>query len=245
MTIDYINEEEEEQEESSTMDKIQMGLDGVGLIPGIGEFADGLNGIISLGRGDVTGAGLSFISMIPGIGDAIGKGGKVARAAMKSPAIKSVVKKGAKSAPKLAKKSKKAAEQLKTAGEKMAKVKNAVAKKASDVKSMHKAVLDGDLKSLEKMFGKEIPDEYRKAVEKGLEMAGDKLKDVDMKDVMNKIDAVAAAGDEVEESTEGDVNESLRYDLFYRTTPKSEVDRIWDDLGNALQEQALQRGGKW
>jgi len=232
VTTDYINEE------SSTIDKIQLGLDGIGLIPGIGEFADGLNGIISLGRGDLTGAGLSFISMVPGIGDAIGKGGKVGRAAMKSPAIKSVVKKGVKSAPKLAKKSKKAAEQLVSAGEKMSKVKNVVAKKAGDVKSMHKAVLDGDLKSLEKMYGKEIPDEYRKAAEKALEMAGDKLKDVDMKDVMTKIEAVAKAGDEVEETGEGDVNESLRYDLFYRTTPKSEVDRIWSDLGDVLREQA-------
>ena len=223
----------------AAIDNIQTGLDAVGLIPGIGEFADGLNGIISLGRGDFTGAGLSFISMVPGIGDAIGKGGKVARAAMKNPVVKSVVKKGAKSAPKLAAKSQKAAKQIKVAAEKMGKVKNVVAKKAGDVKAMHKAVLDGDLKSLEKMFGKQIPDEYRKAVEKGLELAGDKLKDVDMKDVMTKIEAVAKAGDEVQNTSEEDVNESLKYDLFYRTTSASEVDRIWENLSESLEKQRL------
>jgi len=55
----------------------------VGLVPGLGEVADGTNAVISVFRGDWTGAGLSAVSMIPGWGDAIGKGGKVARYAAK------------------------------------------------------------------------------------------------------------------------------------------------------------------
>ena len=49
----------------------------------MGEIADGVNALISLGRGDVTGAALSATSMLPIVGDAIGKGGKIARAAIK------------------------------------------------------------------------------------------------------------------------------------------------------------------
>ena len=49
----------------------------------MGEIADGVNALISLGRGDVAGATLSAASMLPIVGDAIGKGGKVVRAAIK------------------------------------------------------------------------------------------------------------------------------------------------------------------
>jgi RHS repeat-associated protein len=63
------------------LDGMQTALDVAGLVPGLGEFADGLNGFISLGRGDFVGAGLSFVSMVPVVGDAIGKGGKAARLA--------------------------------------------------------------------------------------------------------------------------------------------------------------------
>lgn len=58
-------------------DKVQLALDAAGLVPGIGEIADAINALISLGRGDPLGAALSAISMVPGAGDAVGKGGKV------------------------------------------------------------------------------------------------------------------------------------------------------------------------
>ena len=64
---------------SKALDGIQTGLDIVGLVPGVGEIADGANALISLGRGDVAGATLSAASMLPIVGDAIGKGGKIAR----------------------------------------------------------------------------------------------------------------------------------------------------------------------
>jgi len=62
----------------TAMDAGQLGLDAVGLIPGLGEAADAVNVLISLLRKDYMGAALSLISMVPVIGDAVGKSGKVA-----------------------------------------------------------------------------------------------------------------------------------------------------------------------
>lgn len=62
----------------TAMDVGQVGLDAAGLVPGIGEVADAVNVIVSLLRKDYLGAALSMISIIPTIGDAIGKSGKVA-----------------------------------------------------------------------------------------------------------------------------------------------------------------------
>lgn len=53
-------------------------LDLAGLIPGVGEVADLANAIDYAKKGDYLFAGLSLISMVPEIGDVIGKGGKVA-----------------------------------------------------------------------------------------------------------------------------------------------------------------------
>ena len=68
---------------NAVLDGVQAGLDVAGLVPGVGEIADGVNALISLGRGDVAGATLSATSMLPIVGDAIGKGGKIARAVIK------------------------------------------------------------------------------------------------------------------------------------------------------------------
>ena len=65
---------------SKALDGVQAGLDVVGFVPGVGEIADGINALISLGRGDVAGAALSAMSMVPVWGDAVGKGGKILRA---------------------------------------------------------------------------------------------------------------------------------------------------------------------
>jgi len=64
---------------SDLLDGLQGALDVVGFIPVVGEIADGINGVVSLARGDYVGAALSFVSMVPVVGDAIGKGGKAAR----------------------------------------------------------------------------------------------------------------------------------------------------------------------
>ena len=47
------------------LDCVQTGLDIVGLIPGLGEIADGINAGICLLRGDYAGATLSLAAMIP------------------------------------------------------------------------------------------------------------------------------------------------------------------------------------
>ncbi|MBN1189563.1 MAG: hypothetical protein JXA46_07420, partial [Dehalococcoidales bacterium] len=47
-------------------------LDVAGMIPGVGEAFDAVNGVIYAAEGDFTNAGLSFSSCIPVIGNAIG-----------------------------------------------------------------------------------------------------------------------------------------------------------------------------
>lgn len=51
-------------------------LDAIGVIPGVGEIADAINGCVYLAEGDLGNAGLSFVSCIPLAGDALGKGTK-------------------------------------------------------------------------------------------------------------------------------------------------------------------------
>ncbi len=53
-------------------------LDLAGLIPGLGEFADAANAIDYARKGDYLFSALSLISMVPAIGDVVGKGGKLA-----------------------------------------------------------------------------------------------------------------------------------------------------------------------
>jgi hypothetical protein len=62
---------------------VQTALDVGGCFPVVGEACDLVNAGISLARGDYLGAGLSLLSVIPVYGDAVGKGGKLARRATK------------------------------------------------------------------------------------------------------------------------------------------------------------------
>lgn len=55
-----------------------LALDAIGFVPGIGEAADLLNAIAYIKEGEYLFAAFSFISMVPEIGDVIGKGGKLA-----------------------------------------------------------------------------------------------------------------------------------------------------------------------
>ena len=54
-----------------------IGLDVLGLVPGFGEAADLTNAGLYAKKGEYLMAALSIISMIPAVGDAIGKGGKI------------------------------------------------------------------------------------------------------------------------------------------------------------------------
>ena len=55
----------EKPKENKLLDSFQFVLDIAGLIPGVGELADGVNGLIYTARGDTLNAALSFSSMIP------------------------------------------------------------------------------------------------------------------------------------------------------------------------------------
>ncbi|MDO5624487.1 MAG: DNA/RNA non-specific endonuclease [Pseudomonadota bacterium] len=59
------------------LDLTQIGLDIAGLIDPT-PISDGVNGVISLGRGDWLGAGISLVSMVPYVGD-LAKLGKLGR----------------------------------------------------------------------------------------------------------------------------------------------------------------------
>ncbi|WP_342512471.1 hypothetical protein MKY34_17910 [Sporosarcina sp. FSL K6-1522] len=63
--------------ENKVLDTFQFVLDIAGLVPVVGELADGANGVIYAARGDVTNAALSFGAMIPVAGWA-STGGKFA-----------------------------------------------------------------------------------------------------------------------------------------------------------------------
>lgn len=60
-----------------------IALDVVGLIPGVGEFADLANALDYARKGDYLFSALSLVSIIPELGDLVGKGGKVAIALSK------------------------------------------------------------------------------------------------------------------------------------------------------------------
>lgn len=67
-------------------------LDIGGLIPGIGETADLANAALYAKEGEYLMAALSAISMIPGVGDVIGKGGKMAMAMGKGGKVAKMLK---------------------------------------------------------------------------------------------------------------------------------------------------------
>ncbi|WP_334076234.1 DUF6531 domain-containing protein, partial [Paenibacillus sp. A14] len=90
-----------DKEKEGFWDKIQTGLDVLGMLPGVGAVFDVLNAGISLARGDVVGAGLSLVCMIPGVGDAFGAARLAGKAASKIG--KAVVKFGGEKVLKLGK----------------------------------------------------------------------------------------------------------------------------------------------
>ncbi|WP_197485366.1 MULTISPECIES: ribonuclease YeeF family protein [Sporosarcina] len=78
--VDYKEEETvkvDKPKENKLLDSFQFGLDLAGLIPVVGEVADGVNGVIYTARGDALNAALSFGAMIPVAGWA-STGGKLA-----------------------------------------------------------------------------------------------------------------------------------------------------------------------
>ena len=86
---------------------VHTGLDIVGLIPGVGEIADGANAVIYLAEGDKVNAAISAAAMIPGVGMAATGaklGGKVVGAAAEGVAKKAGREATAETAEQVAKK---------------------------------------------------------------------------------------------------------------------------------------------
>ncbi len=76
----FLNETVNRNHDGSAVDEgaLNIALDLAGLVPGIGEYADAANAALYAKEGKWLLAGLSLISIIPAVGDAIGKGGKIA-----------------------------------------------------------------------------------------------------------------------------------------------------------------------
>jgi len=82
-----------------SLDGIQTGLDGLGLTPAVGIFADGANTIISLARGNWVAAGFNSLAMIPIVGQGTKSGqigAKILKAADKGGEFGKAVTKTAK-----------------------------------------------------------------------------------------------------------------------------------------------------
>jgi len=82
----FLNETVNRNHDGSAVDEgaLNIALDLAGLIPGVGEYADAANAALYAKEGKWLLAGLSLISTIPVVGDAIGKGGKIAAWASKN-----------------------------------------------------------------------------------------------------------------------------------------------------------------
>jgi len=60
----------------TTIEDLHTALDVAGFVPIVGEVADGINAIIYVVEGDWSNAAMSAVSIVPIVGDAIGKGSK-------------------------------------------------------------------------------------------------------------------------------------------------------------------------
>jgi hypothetical protein len=72
------------REEKGGTSILNVMLDIAGLIPGVGEYFDAVNAMLYARKGEWLLAALSLVSVIPAIGDAVGKGGKLALWATKT-----------------------------------------------------------------------------------------------------------------------------------------------------------------
>ena len=165
--------------DEGVMDWIQTSLDVVGLIPGVGEVADAINAIISLGRGNPIEALLSLISMIPTAGDIIGKGGKVIYKLFK-PAL-ALFKGGAKTGKII---NKIGAQNIKKAWPMIEPVKNLIVQHGPQMVDLLKHIKAKDITGIEKIIGKKVPKVALGAVEKVLENVANKLPGADIQSVL-------------------------------------------------------------
>lgn len=222
--------------DEGALDWLQGGLDIVGLIPGVGEAADGLNAVISLGRGNPLEALLSAISMVPVGGDAVGKGGKIVLKLF-NPAM-DLIKNGAKHADIIKKIGPKNLKKAKAAVEL---VKDAAVKHSGEIKSAVQSVKKADLDGLEKVLKVKVPDVARKKAQSALEKAS---KSMDTKAISNAIEFLSnldlSGGEEKEQGSDQALAASYNPRGFFLAENKTLVGHVMGDeyINDQLAEMA-------
>ena len=165
--------------DEGVMDWLQGGLDIVGLIPGVGEAADGLNAAISLGRGNPLEAVLSLVSMIPVAGDAVGKGGKLALKILDP--VMDLIKAGAKHSDII---KKVGPDAIKKSSGVFNLLKDTIVKHEDKIKKGFKAVKDGDLEAVESVINVKIPDIARNKASELLKKSANQIDATGMGNVL-------------------------------------------------------------
>jgi hypothetical protein len=145
-----------------------LALDIAGLIPGIGEAADLTNALWYSKKGQYLMAGFSIVSMIPGIGDLFGKGGK---------GLALLAKGGGKLGPKAAKHLSTVAKAIKPHIPKITKWLKSQAEDPDSRLNKHAGRIAGEMKN----FAEKNWDKATKRIEKGGKPGkkeGDKVKTI-------------------------------------------------------------------
>jgi len=190
-------EMEEDIIEEGALDWLQGGLDIAGLVPGVGEAADGLNAIVSLGRGNPLEAILSGISMVPAAGDAVGKGGKVVLKLLDP--VMDMIKAGDKAAD-IVKKI--GPDKIKKAKAVLELIKDTIVKYKPKIQAGFEAVKKADLGAVEELIGMKIPKVARGKAEELLKKAAGSLDQDGMAKVFDFLSNLDLSG--ADESGEGE-----------------------------------------
>lgn len=179
-----IQESEQQRIDEGAWDWIQGGLDVVGLIPGmgVGEAADALNVVISLGRRKLFDAAMSAISLIPAAGDVVGKAGKYT-AKLLGP-VMDMIKAGKKSADILRKLGPKTVNKLRKT---IPLLRDAIAKYSTELGKLFEAVKKADLENLEKLLKIEVPKAGRSKAKSLLKKASENMDTDGLKKVLQFI----------------------------------------------------------
>ena len=205
------NLEFQQKLDEGALDWIQTGLDLGGLIPGLGEALDAVNALISLARGNPLEAILSAISMVPGAGDAVGKGGKMILKVF-GPAL-DMIKAGQPVADII---KKIGPEKVKKISGVIDLVKNFAAKHGDTIKDIFKHVKAKDLDKLEALAGFKVPSAAKKKVNQALAKVADKLPEAELQSVFKFLsdidlgDKLMGRGDDEAAGDESHMIESLK-----------------------------------
>lgn len=200
-----IQESEQQRIDEGAWDWIQLGIDVVGVIPGIGigEAADLLNVVISLGRRNLFDAVMSAISLVPAAGDAIGKTGKYT-ARLLLPAMDMIIA-GKKTTDILRKLGPKTAGKLKKA---LPLLTDAIAKHSDFLNKLFEVVKKADLEGVEKLLDIEVPKVGRSKAEELLKKAS---KSMDIEGLKKVLQFIKDAADELKAEAE---SEEVKSEMF-------------------------------